>query len=63
MNSVLEFEVGVTRSCINISTVSDLTYEEDETVLILLSPTQASVFVSVNSSTVLIEDNDSECLQ
>ena len=56
------FERGVTRACTNISTVRDFIYEEDETFSVLILPTQMNVAVFMNSSTVLIMDDDSEFL-
>ena len=58
--SFLTFESGFIRACTNISTVSDLTYEEDEVFSVILSPTQTPVAVFSSSSTVFIVDDDSE---
>ena len=48
-------------TCSDISTLSDLIYEENETFSVVLSSTQERVVIGVNISTVYITDDDSEC--
>ena len=57
---VLIFEVGATVACTAISSVVDFIYEEDETFLVDISSTQDGVVIDVNSSIIIITDNDGE---
>lgn len=56
------FEARVERVCINVSTVADFTYEEDETFSVLLSSELESLTIGDGVSTVYIIDDDGEYL-
>lgn len=58
MPSRLVFDVGTTHTCVNITTVTDTVYEDDESFLVTLSSTRDGLDIFISTATVHITNDD-----